>query len=82
MHHMVRLRGQHALHVVSDVTQDDAIPLGGIITHFILESLDVEALHNRDGKLGGGYSCLFVEDGPGKGGGFGQFPTGRLSRRN
>lgn len=54
VHHMIRLGGQHALHVVADVAKDDAVPLGrGSPRTLALESLDMKTLHHRDRVLHG-----------------------------
>src|SRR4051812_4011940 len=51
---MVRLGGQHALHVVVDVAKDDAVPLGRASPRTLaLESLDMKTLHHRDRVLRG-----------------------------
>jgi hypothetical protein len=51
MYYMVRLRGQHALHVVTDVAEDDAVSLGAASGTFPLERLELETLQHRHGEL-------------------------------
>ena len=66
VHDVVRLGGQHALDVVADVAEHDAVAVGAGAAGLVLEALDVEALHHRDGELDGG-SLGVGEDGSGTG---------------
>jgi len=59
---VIRLRRQHALHVVSDIAENDAKPLGRAISRaFGFESLDLQALEDGHGEP----ASLFIEDGAG-----------------